>query len=115
MKKWIFLGLITLILITATQMHGLDHYLHEAYLIIVMFFTIQTFVLLRIDAIIPQEWKVHISLFKIIIRFISSAVFILIILYQYEDRFNLVVQFMILYLIYMTFEIGTALTNLRRN
>ncbi|MEM6812809.1 MAG: hypothetical protein AAF600_00270 [Bacteroidota bacterium] len=115
MKKWIFLGLITLILILATQMHVLDDYLHEAYLIVILFFTIQTFALLRIDALIPQEWKVYASLVKIVIRFISSSVFILIILYQYEDRFNLVVQFIILYLIYMTFEIGTALTNLRQN
>ncbi len=115
MKKWILLGLITIALVGINQIDLFKANLHAAYLVIVLFFAIQTFVLLRIDILIPDEWKIQSSLIKIIIRFLSSAVFILIIIYQYEDRFNLVIQFILIYLVYMIFEIVVSLTNLRRN
>lgn len=115
MKKWIVLCLITAILLIASEVDPINSYLHPSYLITVVFFAIQAFVLFRIDSLIPEDWKVHATLVKIIIRFLSSATFILIMIYQYEEPFDLVVQFIIVYLIYMIFEIGVALTNLRRN
>lgn len=115
MNRWISLFLITAVLLAATQLQLIAEYLHEAYSVIVLFFAIQTFALLRIDVLIPEEWKVQSSLIKIVIRFLSSAVFILVTIYQYADPMNLVIQFILIYLVYMIFEIGVALTNLRRN
>ena len=115
MNKWLQLGLITGVLVLLNQFDPLRAHFHDSYLVTVIFFAIQAFVLLRIDVLIPEMWKVHASLVEIIIRFLSSAVFILIMIYRYDDPFHLVVQFVMIYLIYMIFEIGVALTNLRRN
>lgn len=115
MKKWFLLTIITTILLLSSEVPSIHTHLHPSFIIMVIFFTIQAFVLFRLDNLIPEAWRVHGSLAKIIIRFLSSAVFILVMIYQYEEPFSLVVQFIILYLIYMIFEIGVALTNLRRN
>ena len=115
MKKWILLVLITMALLLLPEVTLVGSNLHPAYLIMVCFFAIQTFVLLRIDVLIPKQWSVQGSLVKIILRFLSSATLILVLIYQYDEPFSLVVQFIVLYLIYMIFEIVVALTNLRRN
>ena len=115
MKKWLILGAITIVLLAISELSFFQTILHPSYLVTVIFFSVQALVLFRIDSLIREEWKVHASLVKIIIRFLSSAVFILVMIYQYEEPFDLVVQFIIIYLIYMVFEIGVALTNLRRN
>ncbi len=115
MKKWLILGSITAVLLVIPELTFLEGMLHPSYFITVVFFSVQALVLFRIDSLIREEWKVHASLVKIIIRFLSSAVFILVMIYQYAEPFTMVVQFIIIYLIYMIFEIGVALTNLRRN
>ena len=89
--------------------------LHPAFLLMVFFFATQAFVLFRLDHWAPKEWTVQMSMVKIIVRLLSSMVFILVLIYTRDDQFNLVLQFIILYLIYMIFEIVEALTNLRRN
>ena len=115
MKKWILLAAITAVLLLLSEVPSIAEQLHPTFIFMVVFFTVQAFVLLRMDVLIPEEWKVQGSLVKIIIRFLSSAIFILVLIYQYNEPFNLVFQFIIIYLIYMIFEIGVALTNLRRN
>ena len=115
MKKWVALIAITGILLLAEFLFASTINFHSAFQLMVFFFAAQAFVLFRIDHWAPEEWKVQISMVKIIIRLLSSMVFILVMLYSNEDKYTLVVQFIILYLIYMIFEIVEALTNLRRN
>ena len=115
MKRWVFLGFITIVLVSLTWIPSISRYFHISYLLMVVFFSIQAFVLFRLDSLIPDSWKTQGALIKIVIRFLSSAIFILVLIYQYEEPYKLVVQFILLYLIYMVFEIGVALTNLRRN
>ena len=115
MKKWVFLTLITSVLFLVGFLFKIDLNLHKSYNILVLFFTIQTFVLFRIDQWVPKEWAVQVSLAKVVIRLLSSMVFIAVLMFTQDDLFNLVVQFICIYFIYMLFEIGSALTNLRRN
>ncbi|WP_370088892.1 hypothetical protein [Ekhidna sp.] len=115
MKKWITLILLTVLLIAAEQLLASKIEFHPAYLLMVMFFAIQTFVLFRMESWAPKEWSTQVSLVKVVLRLLSSLIFILVLMYTQTDLFNLVVQFIILYLVYMIFEIVMALTNLRRN
>ncbi|SNS54057.1 hypothetical protein SAMN05421640_0586 [Ekhidna lutea] len=112
MKKWITLALITIALLSFSF---LNVKLHPSWNLMIAFFAIQTIILFRVDQWAPKEWKPQASLVKIIIRLLSSMVFILVLVYTQEDLYNLVIQFIIIYLIYMIFEIVEALTNLRRN
>ena len=115
MKKWLSLIAITGILLFAEFLFSETIDFHPAFRLMVFFFAAQAFVLFRIDHWAPEEWKIQISMVKIVVRLLSSMVFILVMIYTYEDKYDLVVQFIILYLIYMIFEIVEALTNLRRN
>ncbi len=114
-KRWLTLFAITGILLFAEYILANNIQFHPSYRTMVIFFAIQAFVLFRIDRLVPEQWKVQASLVKIVIRLLSSMIFILVLIYSQPDKFNLVVQFIILYLIYMIFEIVEALTNLRRN
>jgi len=114
-KKWIYLGLITVVLVGINFLFNKELNLHDSFLVIVSFFAVQTFVLFRIDYWVPEEWSMQVSLAKIIIRLLSSLIFILVLMYTQDDLFNMVIQFIAVYLVYMIFEIGSALTNLRRN
>ena len=115
MKKWILLLAVVIVLFLTRYFFADVLNLHTAFDLMVGFFAIQTFVLFRIDSWVSKEWAVQVSLAKVVIRFLASAVFALILIMTQEDRFNLVIQFFLLYLIFMVFEIGMALTNLRRN
>lgn len=115
MNKWLLLGLITGTLLLAGSILSEELHLTDKFFITVAFFAIQAIVLFRIDKLAPEEWKVQVSMVKIIIRLLSSLVFITILVYTQENGFQNVVQFIILYLIFMIFEIVEALTNLRRN
>ncbi|MEQ8903669.1 hypothetical protein [Ekhidna sp.] len=115
MKKWISLIFITGILLLAEYFFGVELNLHSTFNLMVLFFAIQGFVLFRIDHWTPKEWSTQMSLVKIVIRLLSSLVFITVLMFTQSDQFNLVIQFIILYLIFMIFEIVMALTNLRRN
>ena len=115
MNKWISLLLVTSLLLLLDHFYGQQLHLHPSFSFMTLFFGIQTFVLFRLDYWAPDEWKVQISMVKIILRLLSSLVFILVLFYMQNDHFNLVIQFISLYLVYMVFEIVIALTNLRRN
>ncbi|WP_421764067.1 hypothetical protein [Ekhidna sp.] len=114
-SKWVALIGIMVALLSVEYLLAKSIDFHPAFKLMVFFFTAQGFVLFRIDHWAPKEWKVQMSMVKIVIRLLSSMVFILVLIYSQNDQFNLVVQFIILYLIYMIFEIVEALTNLRRN
>jgi len=88
---------------------------HPSYLVIVSFFFFQTLGLISLDAIVPEEWSAQVSMVKIILRLLSSLIFITVLMYAYENLFVLVIHFVSIYLVYMVFEIGISLSNLRRN
>jgi hypothetical protein len=115
MKKWIILFTLSLALVLFDYLYHEEFGLHEAFLVMVIFFFVQTFVLFRLDGITKEEWKVQMAMVKITLRLLSALVFILVVMLSYTDRFQLVVQFFSLYLAFMTFEIIMALANLRRN
>ncbi|MEQ9468820.1 MAG: hypothetical protein RLN88_15530 [Ekhidna sp.] len=115
MKKWIILIAITSILLVINFAFSQELKLHQTFQTMVFFFTAQAFVLFRIDYWTSREWSAQIALVKIVIRLLSSLIFILVLIYTQTDHFTLVIQFIILYLIFMIFEIVMALTNLRRN
>jgi len=115
MRKWISLAVITASIWLVGYYFGEELTLHGAYYMMVAFFAIQAIVLFRIDQWAPSEWKTQASLVKVVIRLLSSLVFIMVLVYTQEDRTNMVIQFIILYLVFMIFEIVEALTNLRRN
>lgn len=115
MKKWVLLGLITLGLIVSQRLFGSYLDFHPAFGTIVIFFAVQTYVLFRIDHWVPVDWKAQMALVKMVIRFISTLSFVLIIMLNNGQKFILVIQFMLVYLIYLIFEIVVSLTNLRRN
>lgn len=116
MKKQIpTLIVISALLLLIEAFFGEELGLHPSFRTLVIFFTVQTFVLWRIEFLTPEEWKVHVSLVKVAVRLLSSLVFIAILLYTQEERISLTIQFILLYLSYMIFEIVFALTNLRRN
>lgn len=115
MRKWISLILITALFLCADLFFREELGLHVSFRLMVLFFSIQTFVLFRMDQWVPTEWSVHVSLAKIMIRLLSSMVFIMVLMLRQDDLFHLVIQFILIYLVYLIFEIGTSLTNLRRN
>lgn len=115
MKRWLILFFLAAFLSLTDQLFSSELMLHKHFKIIVAFFTIQTFVFFRLETLAPKEWGVHLSLGIIVLRFLSSAVFILIMMLSDNNHFQLVVQFLILYLIFMVFEIANSLTKLRRN
>ena len=115
MKKW--LTLITLVGLAWLIGYAFENELgiHPSYNLMVAFFAIQTFVLFRIDQWAPQEWKTQVSLVKMVLRLLSSLIFLTVLIFSKQDVYNMVIQFIILYLIFMIFEIVEALTNLREN
>lgn len=115
MKKWITLAVITGILLLVDHFFAAELGLHTSFVLMVLFFAVQTIVLFRIDMWVPEEWKAQATLVKVVIRLLSSLVFILVLTYTEENLYTLAIQFIIIYLVYMIFEIGEALTNLRRN
>jgi hypothetical protein len=115
MKKWFWLALLSVLLIAFDYLFHDDLGLHASFMLMVVFFIFQTFVLFRLDEKANEEWKVQMAMVKITLRLLSALVFILVVMLSYGDRFNLVIQFFSLYLVFMTFEIILALANLRRN
>ena len=115
MRPILILGLLTIALLALPEFETISHLLHPAYYVMIIFFSALTYALLRVDFLLPPSIKPQAALIKISMRFLASLIFIAIVMYQYEDPHKLVVQFILIYLIYLIFEIVIALTNLRRN
>ena len=115
MNKWIKLAILAVFLVLFDYFLHDSLGLHDAFLLMIIFFVIQTFALFRLDSLVSEDWKVQMTLVKITLRLLSTLVFILVVMLNYTDRFQLVVQFFSLYLVFLTFEIILALANLRRN
>lgn len=107
--------MITLFSLACYQVYGDEWSLHPTFPIMVAFFAVQSIVLFRLEHWAPKEWQVQMSLVKIVVRLLTSLVFITVLLFTQENRYPLAIQFFALYLAFMTFEITMALANLRRN
>lgn len=115
MKKWIYLFSLTAILLVGNYLYQEPLNLHPSFGIMVIFLSILTFSYFRLDNWLPKAWQVQIALIKIVLRFLLSSGFIVVLIYTQDDDMNMVIQFISLYLIFMVFEIAVSLTNLRRN
>ena len=115
MNKWLYLVIISGIALIISHLYGSALGLHTAFDLMVLFFFSKTFFLFRLDHWVPKEWAIHLTMVKITLRMLLSLTFLIILVYTQEEKFSLVIQFMVLYLVFMIFEIVVALTNLRRN
>lgn len=115
MKKWIYLIVLTCILLLGDFLLADTFKLHPTFRISTMFLSVLTFTYFRLDHWVPKEWKAQVALVKIASRLLLSLGFIAVLIYTQEDVQVMVIQFIVLYLIFMVFEIVVSLTNLRRN
>ena len=115
MRQILVLVFLAVVLLALPQIEVISEVAHPAYYVIVIFFTALSYTLFRLDGLIPTSLKPQATLIKTGVRFLACLIFVGIAIYQYEDPYMLVVQFILIYLIYLIFEIVTALTNLRRN
>ncbi len=113
MNKWN--ALITLSIIVLLFGYFFKNWLHHHYFLIVIFFVIQTIVFFRIEQWLSKKENFLISLIKITLRMLTSFIFITVLVYGGKDVFSLVTEFIIIYLVYMVFEIVCVLTNLHKN
>ncbi len=98
--------------------YGLDDYFefHPTYQLTVIFFIVQTAILFRIEDRGPKNLKIQFSMIKMGLRFLSALIFALVIgLSVTVGIGQFFIQFILLYLVFMAFEIILALANLRRN
>jgi hypothetical protein len=115
MKKWLLLAVLALVLFTVDALWHDALGLHVAFRTLLIFFVAQSAILFRLDHWAKEEWKVQIAMVKVVVRLLSALVFALVVFRSHEDHIPLVIQFMGLYLLFMTFEITMSLANLRRN
>lgn len=89
---------------------------HSHYDVVVVFFVIQNIILLRIEQAANPEFKVQVRMVNIGVRLVTALAFILVmyVVLKVQDN-SFYLQFILLYLAFMTFEIIMALANLRRN
>lgn len=89
---------------------------HVYYDLMVIFFIIQNVVLFRIENMATADQKVQIRLVNIGVRLLSALAFLVVTFWimNITER-SFYIQFVILYLVFMTFEIILSLANLRRN
>lgn len=116
MKKFILLVVLGLGLLASEFFLSEFIAFHSYYQILVLFFVVQSAILFRIEDMGGEDTKVQMRLVNIGLRMISALVFVLVMSARVnEDTFTFYVQFIVLYLVFMAFEITLALTNLRRN
>jgi hypothetical protein len=89
---------------------------HESFHLDLIFFTVLGVVLLRIDSLTKEELRIQMNMVKIGIRLLTALVFVFYINFRFKESMNhALIQFIILYFVFMVFEIVMALSNLRRN
>lgn len=116
MKRMLMLLILGAILYLLNYYFGGRIPTHESYGMTLIFFLVQTFVLLRLDQRTTDESKIIMGMLKITIRLLSALAFVFFLIMKFEESSNVIlIQFITLYLVFMIFEIATALSNLRRN
>ena len=116
MKRMLMLLILGAALYLLNYFFGDQIPTHESFGITLLFFLAQTFILLRLDQRTTDESKIIMGMLKITIRLLSALAFVFFLIMKFEESSNVIlIQFITLYLVFMIFEIATALSNLRRN
>ncbi|MCP4460043.1 MAG: hypothetical protein GY816_18770 [Cytophagales bacterium] len=116
MKRMLILLMLGAVLYLLNYFYGGLIPTHKSFEITLVFFLVQTIVLLRIDQKATDESRIIMNVLKITIRLLSALAFIFYLLLRFEESTDeIVIQFVSLYFVFMIFEIATALSNLRRN
>jgi hypothetical protein len=92
--------------------------LHDQFPALIFFFFLQSLVIAwLLDLAVKSNWDSPIyALGTITFRFLTALFFIAILfVFKFEDMKTLMAQFLVVYLIYLIFELYTVLSNLRRN
>jgi len=109
------LAVMAIVLLALDALWHEELRLHMAFKTMVIFFVLQSAVLFRLDHWAKEEWKVQVAMVKVVVRLLSALVFALVVFRSQDNHIPLVIQFLGLYLLFMTFEITMSLANLRRN
>lgn len=92
--------------------------LHKQYPILVAFFFLQSLMISRLlERGRKKNWESPVyTLGTVVLRLFTGLIF-LVVLYvkKIDDLKSLMLQFIVLYLVYLIFELFTVLSNLRRN
>ena len=116
MKRFLWLALFGVLLISFKPLFNQVLSFHSFYFHLVVFFVLQTAILFRVDDFATEETRAQMRLVNIGLRMISALSFLIVMSYQLtEHSYLFYIQFILLYLAFMIFEIILALTNLRRN
>lgn len=116
MKKFLWIVLVGICIWAIQFPIGAVMEIHPYYDWAVLFFLFQNFLLFRIESFSNPDLKVQIRMVNIGVRMISAMAFIVVMFWVFGVQEKLFyIQFIILYLTFMTFEIILALANLRRN
>ena len=120
MKKYLFTSLgISLVLVAAYFMNGFGLIeLHSHFPYMVLFFFLQSLLISWLLSLAEKD-RPRLPLYAIgavSLRFLTAIFYLLIlILLKVEDLRPLIIQFMVVYLLYMVFELSIVLANLRPN
>ena len=120
MKKYLFTSLgISLVLLVVYFLNGLGLIeLHGQFPYMVLFFFLQSLLISWLLSLAEKD-RPRLPLYAIgavSLRFLTAIFYMLIlILLKVEDLRPLIIQFMVVYLLYMVFELSIVLANLRPN
>ena len=120
MKKYLFTSLgISLVLLVVYFLNGLGLIdLHGHFPYMVLFFFLQSLLISWLLSLAEKD-RPRLPLYAIgavSLRFLTAIFYLLIlILLKVEDLRPLIIQFMVVYLLYMVFELSIVLANLRPN
>ena len=116
MKRKLTLLILGVLLFLIDDLFGSMISTHESIRLMLIFFVVQSYVLIRIDEQTEEEIRISMNILKIAIRLLSALAFVFYLILEYpESTYPLAIQFIALYLVFMTFDIIAALSNLRRN
>ncbi|MDW3196306.1 MAG: hypothetical protein R8G66_28290 [Cytophagales bacterium] len=120
MKKYLFTSLgISLVLVAVYFWNGFGLIeLHSHFPYMVLFFFLQSLLISWLLSLAEKD-RPRLPLYAIgavSLRFLTAIFYLLIlILLKVEDLRPLIIQFMVVYLLYMVFELSIVLANLRPN
>jgi hydrogenase-4 membrane subunit HyfE len=120
MKRYLIsIGILTVILTAISVLKAyLPFTIHPTYNSMLVFYTIQS-VVVAVILYFAEGKKENYGLFAlgiVVLRLITALIFLMIMYVRgTEDTMVFAVQFMLLYLSYLVFELTVVLSNLRRN
>ena len=120
MKKYLIsISVLTLLLVIINHYgSGVGLNLHETFGSMLIFFTAQSVIIAGVLWLAEKKGEYYglIGLGIVVLRLITAILFLIVMYVQGVDQaMQFVVQFMLLYLSYLVFELTVVLANLRRN